>query len=126
MATAGTGTVNKSARTVAATAVGLGAALAELEQAVPGVAVGIRIVGHDNRVRRLGNAAMNAALAGGVVFDRCGILAELVNGQSYKRLSVVVSEPPAGLGIGARIALVATGLEVLNQLDNLGSASVAA
>ncbi|MCT8331761.1 hypothetical protein [Albidovulum sediminis] len=126
MATAGTGTVNKSGRPVAATAVGLGAALAELEQAAPGVAVGIRIVGHDNRVRRLGNAAMNAALAGGVVFDRCCILADLVNGQSYQRLSVVVSEPAAGLGIGARIALVATGLEVLNQLDNLGSASVAA
>lgn len=126
MAEAGAGTLNRAENRTSAALGALGAALAALETVAPGVAVGIRIIGHDDRTRRLGNAAMNAAVGRGVVFDHCGILAELANGQSYKRLSVLVKEPDTGLNLGVWLALVMTGLDVLSHLDNLGVASAAA
>jgi len=105
---------------------GLAAALAALDTAVPGLAVGIRLVGNDGRTRRLGNAAMNVAVAAGHGFDRSLVLAELANGATYRKLALVVAEPEGGLALAVRIGLVSAGLELLSRLDGMGEASAAA
>ncbi|MCV2870609.1 hypothetical protein OEW28_18510 [Defluviimonas sp. WL0002] len=118
-------TLASGARSAAAVS-SLGAALAALGQTAPGVGIGIRLVGYDDRTRRLGNPALNTALSAGRRFDDCEVLAELRNGQSYKLLSVLLDAPAERLCVAERIGLVATGLEVLSHLDSLGAASVAA
>ena len=105
---------------------GFASALTALETAVPGMAVGIRLLGNDGRTRRLGNAAMNAAVAAGRAFDQATVLAELANGATYRRLALVVAEPEGGLALATRVALVAAGLELLARLDGMGEASAAA
>lgn len=105
---------------------GLAEALVSLEAANPGIAVGIRMIGHDGRTRRLGNAAMNAVVSGGHVFDKSTVLAELANGQSYRHLALMVAEPAEGLTLQARVGLVTVGLDVLSRLDSAGAASAAA